>query len=77
MGDMINLRTVRKQAKRRDASERAAANRLLHGTPKAERERAAALRDKAHNALEQHRIDPGEMADEIPSREALDRDRGT
>lgn len=60
MGDLINLRTKRKQAKRRQASEQAAESRLLHGTPKAERAASDALRDQARRNLDQHRIDKGE-----------------
>lgn len=60
MGDLVNLRIIRKRAKRREASERAAANRLLHGVSKAERDLATTHRDRAQHALEQHRIDKGD-----------------
>jgi hypothetical protein len=57
MGEIVNLRTVRKQVKRRDAEERAASNRLMHGRRKADRLLDKAQRDKEHDALEQHRLD--------------------
>ncbi len=60
MGDLVNLRIMRKQAKRRKASEQAADNRLLHGVPKAERALRDALRGKSLRDLDQHRIDKGE-----------------
>ena len=37
MGQIVNLRTARKRAKRRQAEQEAARNRLAHGRPKAER----------------------------------------
>jgi hypothetical protein len=37
MGDLVNLRTARKQAKPRQAERKAASNRLAHGHSKAER----------------------------------------
>jgi hypothetical protein len=60
MGDLINLRTKRKQAKRQQALEQAAENRHLHGEPKMERAIRATLEDNARRHLDQHRIDKGE-----------------
>ncbi len=60
MGDLVNLRTVRKRAKRQQASDQAAENRQRHGVPKAERALRDALRDTALRNLERHRIDKGE-----------------
>jgi hypothetical protein len=60
MGDLVNLRTSRKRAKRQQVGRDAAANRLLHGRPKAERQLAQARNEKAQRSLEQHRIEPGE-----------------
>ena len=60
MGDLINLRTKRKQARRRQLSAQAAENRLLHGVPKAERAANNAFRDMSRRSLDQHRIDKGE-----------------
>jgi hypothetical protein len=60
MGDVVNLRTIRKRAGRRQAAERAAENRVLYGTPKSERTLLEAKKNKADRELEQHRIDTGE-----------------
>ena len=40
--------------------KRAAANRLLHGRSKAERNADAAREAKAHHHLDQHRVDTGD-----------------
>ena len=60
MGEIVNLRKFRKQAKKRDDAEQAAANRIVHGRSKAERE----LNDKRTNRLQRnldgHRIDSGD-----------------
>jgi hypothetical protein len=56
MGDIVNLRKARRKAVRQAAERNAAANRLLHGRSKAERE-LGSLRDaKARNELDRHRI---------------------
>jgi Domain of unknown function (DUF4169) len=56
MGDIVNLRKARRKAVRQAAERNAAANRLLHGRSKAERE-LETLRDaKARNELDRHRI---------------------
>jgi len=60
MGETVNLRTARKQAKRQNADREAAANRLVHGRSKAERKLERAKADKAVRAIEQHRIDTGD-----------------
>ena len=60
MGDLINLRTERKRARRRDASEQAAESRLQHGVPKAERVLQNTRETKIRHDLDQHRIDKGE-----------------
>jgi hypothetical protein len=51
---------ARKRAARSKADGRAAEQRLVHGTPKRERERTAAERDLAERNLEQHRIETGD-----------------
>ncbi len=56
MGDIVNLRTARKRAKRRDAETRANANRLAHGRPKSEVNLTAARRDKAKRDLAAHQL---------------------
>jgi hypothetical protein len=60
MGEIVNLRKVRKQAKKRVDAERAAANRIVHGRPKAERELEANRTAKLNRHLDSHRIDTGD-----------------
>lgn len=56
MADIVNLRTERKRAKRRDHDAYAEANRLKHGQPKAARDLAEARREKTRRDLEGHRL---------------------
>ena len=60
MVSVVNLRTARKQAKRRKAEADAAANRLAYGRPKAEQNLQRALRDKERKGLDDHRIETGD-----------------
>lgn len=60
MGDIVNLRTIRKRATRARDAERAAENRVKHGRSKVERLFAAARGDKARRDLDQHRIENGD-----------------
>jgi hypothetical protein len=60
MGDIINLRKVRKQAKRRADAERAAANRIVHGRPKAERILQTKRAEKISRHLDEHKIETGD-----------------
>jgi hypothetical protein len=60
MGDVVNLRRARKQAKRQLDEQRAAANRLLHGRSKAERTRQARLDEKARQDLDGRHIQTGD-----------------
>lgn len=60
MAEVVNLRTLRKQAKRRQDDARARANRLAYGQPKAARELTAAQQAKASRKLDGHRIDKGD-----------------
>jgi hypothetical protein len=62
MAELINLRTVRKRAKREEDAKRAEQNRLAHGRPKAERELEKARAAKLHRDLDAHRIEPGDGA---------------
>lgn len=57
MGEVVNLRMRRKEAKRRRDEKAADANRLAHGIGKAERRLGEKRRDKAGRDLEQHRRD--------------------
>ena len=60
MAELVNLRTIRKRAKRQQDERRADTNRLLHGQPKHVRRLDEALRAKAGHELDQHRIDTGD-----------------
>lgn len=60
MADVVNLRTVRKRAKRRDDDQRAHANRLSHGRPTRERKLAKAQQSKASRELDHHHVDAGD-----------------
>jgi hypothetical protein len=60
MGEVIKLRAARKQAKRLRDEKHAAANRLLHGRSKAERNLDVARDTKARKDLDQHRVDTGD-----------------
>lgn len=57
MAPVVNLRTARKQARRRQAEQEAAQNRLVHGLSKAEKQLARAQRDQERNTIERHRIE--------------------
>jgi Domain of unknown function (DUF4169) len=56
MGDIVNLRRARRKAVRQAAERKAAANRLLHGRGKAERDLEALRSAKAQRDLDRHRI---------------------
>lgn len=60
MGPVVNLRTERKRAKRRQAEREAAAQRLAHGRSKAERKLDQTQSDQALRNLDQHRIETGD-----------------
>jgi hypothetical protein len=60
MGHIVNLRTARKQAKRRQAEQEAARNKLVHGRPKTDKMIQRSQSDKAQKDLEQHRIERGD-----------------
>jgi hypothetical protein len=60
MGELVNLRTARKRAKRDRDERRAQENRLAHGRPTAERRLTDARDEKAQKDLDQHRIGRGE-----------------
>jgi len=61
MGDIVNLRKVRKQTRRREDAERAAANRLAYGRTKTERELEMRRVEKVDRQLDGHKIDSGEV----------------
>lgn len=60
MGDIVNLRRARKEAKRRDDDARAAANRLSFGRTKAEKSLEEARAEKARRILDAHKADTGD-----------------
>jgi Domain of unknown function (DUF4169) len=60
MGNVVNLRTARKQAKRLKAEKKAAANRLTHGRTKADRTATQSRNDKAQRSLDLHRVETGD-----------------
>lgn len=60
MGELVNLRAARKQAKRQEKERVAAQNRLAHGRAKSERRLAAARREKGCRELDAHRIERGD-----------------
>jgi Domain of unknown function (DUF4169) len=60
MGKVISLRAARKKAERKAEQRRAAANRLLHGRSKAERNLQAAREDRARRDLDLHRVETGD-----------------
>jgi hypothetical protein len=60
MGEIVSLRKVRKEMKKRDAAERAVANRIVHGRTKAERTSEKTRTAKIHRHLDGHRIEPGD-----------------
>lgn len=57
MGELINLRRVKKAAQRAAQEKTADANRLTHGTPSALRKRARADRQSAEQKIEAHKLD--------------------
>jgi hypothetical protein len=60
MGDLVNLRTARKRAIRRQAEQEAEASRRLHGRSKIERALEKTRSEKAQKSLDQHRIQMGD-----------------
>jgi hypothetical protein len=57
MGDLINLKQVKKRIAREDASKHAETNRARFGRTKGERKRDELHAQRSGNALDQHRID--------------------
>jgi hypothetical protein len=75
MGDIVNLRRVRKRAAQQRRVEEAAANRLVYGQSKSERAIQKARNEKVARELDRHRLGSGE-ANEITGRKTVNRDRG-
>lgn len=60
MAEIVNLKRVKKAKARAAADEKAAANRVLHGTPKRLRKLADAEREKNAREADAHRLDNDE-----------------
>jgi Domain of unknown function (DUF4169) len=60
MGDIVNLRRVRKRAQRQAAEQKAAANRQLHGRSNTQRKIALSRNAKNSRDLDAHRIETGD-----------------
>jgi hypothetical protein len=60
MGEIINLRKARKQARKLQEAERAAANRITNGRTKAERSLETTRAEKTRRLLDAHKIDRGD-----------------
>jgi hypothetical protein len=60
MAEIVNLRRVRKRAKRDEDNKRAEENRIAHGRPRAERLLQDARREQAQRRLEAHRMEGGD-----------------
>jgi hypothetical protein len=60
MGEIVNLRTVRKRARRQQDTNAAAAQRLQYGVPKAKRLLGRIQEQQTRRKLDQHRIESGE-----------------
>jgi Domain of unknown function (DUF4169) len=57
MAEIVNLTKARKARAKVDKDKTAAANRVLHGTPKAVRNLAEARKDKAEKGLAGHKLE--------------------
>ena len=55
MGEIVNLRQVRKQKARAEKERQAGENRALHGRSKAEKSRDQLIADKAETFVAGHR----------------------
>jgi hypothetical protein len=57
MGDVINLKRFKKRAEKRQSAKQAEANRTRFGRTKSERTLDEQRTRRAHDLLDQHRID--------------------
>jgi len=60
MGEIVNLRTVRKRIRRQRETDAAAMRRMQHGVPKVEQSLSRAQEKRARRKHDQHRIESGE-----------------
>lgn len=56
MGDLINLRRIKKRIEREQAEKESETNRARFGRTKSERKRDKQREQRASDALDQHRI---------------------
>ncbi len=59
MGEIVNLRRVKKQRARAEQAVQAAANRVLHGRSKGEKAADAMAAERLEATLDQARVEPG------------------
>jgi hypothetical protein len=57
MAELVNLNKFRKAKARREAEERAAQNRIRHGMPKSERQKARREAERAKKSVDDKRLD--------------------
>jgi hypothetical protein len=62
MGDVVNLKRVKKRNEREASAKQADANRARFGRTKSERALDEHAKDRAGNLLDQHRIDGGDAS---------------
>jgi len=58
MGELINLKRVKKTAARAAKNRVAGINRVAHGTPKHLRKSARAEKERAASKIDAHKLDP-------------------
>lgn len=57
MAEIVNFKRAKKAKARTAAGEKAAANRVTHGTPKVVRDLAKARREKESGKVDAHKIE--------------------
>jgi hypothetical protein len=62
MGEVVNLKRVKKRNEREASAKQAEANRARFGRTKSERALDEQAKDRAGNLLDQHRIDGGDAS---------------
>lgn len=62
MGDLVNLKQVKKRIAREEAAKQSETNRARFGRTKSERSRDQLQAKRASDTLDQHRIDGGTPA---------------
>ncbi|MDO8981577.1 MAG: DUF4169 family protein [Afipia sp.] len=62
MGDLVNLKQVKKRIAREDAAKQSETNRARFGRTKNERSRDELQAKRASDVLDQHRTDDGKSA---------------